>query len=51
MNWRKRLSNPFLLAFEGFLLGGLLFVAANPGVARTAERAAQADAVAESLQR
>jgi hypothetical protein len=50
MNWRKRLSNPFLLAFEGFLLGGLLFVAANPGLAEPRSTDA-ADAVFESLTR
>jgi hypothetical protein len=50
MNWRKRLSNPFLLAFEGFLVGGILFVAAHPGIAES-RSASAAEAVVASLQR
>jgi hypothetical protein len=38
MKWLKKLDNPFLLGLQGFGLGAVLFLAANPHVAAALTR-------------
>ena len=48
MKMWKKLQNPFALVGQGFVLGGLIFFAANGGSLRASDAAAPADSLLPS---